>query len=93
MPLVSCQVMAVSVFASSIPSSVITNLIFSTDIWVCKKLKTIQMKVPVLLGGIAGAVTYTFCRNMLEEIYSGVMERLPAAFTTIIERFETRPLL
>lgn len=51
------------------------------------------MKVPVLLGGIAGAVTYTFCRNMLEEIYSGVMERLPAAFTRIIERFETRPLL
>ena len=45
------------------------------------------------MGGIAGAVTYTFFRNMLEEIYSGVMERLPAAFTTIIERFETRPLL
>src|SRR5690554_6261051 len=31
-------------------------LSFSTDIWVCKKLKTIQMKVPVLLGGIAGDV-------------------------------------
>ena len=55
------------------------------------------LRLAISIGGdsdtiacMAGAMAYPFYRDMPEEIYSGVMERLPTAFKGIIERFETQ---
>lgn len=53
------------------------------------------LRLAISIGGdsdtiacMAGAMAYPFYRDMPEDIYSGVMERLPSDFVTVLNRFD-----